>query len=77
MSRWSGSGRGAGGVGALNQVQSSPDEAQLQVISCSKRSEKPSPLLSFARRPSMNWGWGKGCPRTLNVRARDPLTLKT
>lgn len=28
----------------------------MQVISCSKRSEKPSPVLSFSSRPSMNWG---------------------
>lgn len=49
-----------GGGVLRGQVQSSPEEAPLQVISCSKRSEKPSPVFSFSSRPSMNWGWGKG-----------------
>lgn len=63
-------------------MQSSPEEAPLQVISCSKRSEKPSPVFNFSSRPSMNWGVGQrvresGYPKHLNARTGDPLALKT
>ena len=37
------------------------------MISCSKRSEKPSPVFSFSSRPSMNWGWGKGQKRAASA----------
>lgn len=54
------------GWGLWGHVQGSPEKAPLQVISSSKRSEKPSPVLSFSSRPSMNWGWGK---RSVRLRA--------
>lgn len=74
--------RGGQGLGTRagdpSQDPGSPEEAPQQVISRSNSSEKPSPVLSFSSRASMNWGGGEGRMR-LRARAEPspPPTSRT